>query len=190
MQKHVSLIIACLLSGAVVACGVTNTVNSPGASTTTTTGSSFPPTTTSTGSSFPPTGTGSRTPVAAGKVTITVQQTALHNGDIAATVQNGNASAIKVADHASNCTILTLQMQDGGNWTNSAACTSPTAPKLVDIAAGASLTVDLGTKALNTGATWSPGTYRLLIQFALGAAPAPGPADMLYTATSDTFTLG
>jgi hypothetical protein len=97
-------------------------------------------------------------------------------------VANGLQSEIFAADHRSDCTVLTIELQAAaGSWQPLASCRIETVTRLVPIAAGTTL-----AQTLRPNATWQPGTYRIVLSFFLNDEWASQMAQIV----SNTFTIG
>jgi hypothetical protein len=105
---------------------------------------------------------------------------------IIATVVNGLATTIWVADHQTNCSILTVEIQQGTQWVPVGRCRSMIATRMMPIAGGSQTPVQL----LNAGSapqnTWPAGTYRAKLTYMSSETSATGPSGVVY---SSLFTI-
>lgn len=99
-------------------------------------------------------------PPAAGRVSVTTDRDSYDVGDvIVAQIKNGNDQTIVTWDHQTNCTIVTLQKQEGNEWVNLAPCPLLSPTLLVPIEAHKDYWVKL--PAGNASSVYAPGVYRL-----------------------------
>ena len=121
-----------------------------------------------------------------------LQLTGLHSaysasGTVVVTIHNGLSQTIYVADHQSNCSIVSLQQLVGGQWQQVGTCRIMTLTRLNPLAAGSTTQVSLtpGGGQFATGA-WAAGTYRIVLRYTTGtgtSATAGG------TVVSAQFTI-
>jgi hypothetical protein len=105
---------------------------------------------------------------------------------ISVVVANGLPSEILTADHQSDCTVVTLELQMGGSWQAIASCRAEIVTRLVPIAAGTTLAQTLHPNGgVAPQATWQPGTYRIMLSFFTKGASASQALQVL----SSTFTI-
>lgn len=122
---------------------------------------------------------------ASGQVIVAANQQQYGAHDrVTVTVTNGLASAILAADHQSNCTIVTIERQDGQTWQPQNPCLLKTATRLVTLAPGSATTLTLDAPAGSGVAGWSPGAYRLTFTYRMSQQ---GGETMI---TSGTFNIG
>jgi hypothetical protein len=111
---------------------------------------------------------------------------------VSVTVANGLPRTILVEDHQSECTVVTLERQEGSRWLAVAPCQLETPTRLVPIASGAAQTVTLRPEGGPQPRMWHARTYRFALHY---SAPAEGqtsqaanaPAGTVY---SQTFAIG
>ena len=150
---------------------------------------------------FSPSGGGGPTAVPApvqvqtGAVTITLAKTQFAIDEpIAVEVANGLTTQITTSDHQSGCTIVTLQSQDAnGLWQVIAPCRQGTPTRLIPIAAGSSMTQTLGPPSTGSSASWSKGTYRLMLGYTFQVDTASAtvqPSSAPSPVYSTQFTIG
>ena len=98
----------------------------------------------------------------ADQVTVTVAQGQYATGDsIAASVVNGRSDAIRVADHQSGCTIVTVERQSGSSWQAQNPCLLRSPTRLVTLALGSVTAVSVSPP----GGGWAPGAYRVSLTY-------------------------
>lgn len=113
-----------------------------------------------------------------GPVTLSVGTTRYHATDtISVTLSNQSSGAIYFPDHLTNCTVILLQRQVGGDWQNVNMCKLMTVTRLHRLDAGKSLAVDL----TSSPATWPPGLYHATLYYSASQAPG-GQAMQIYSA--------
>jgi hypothetical protein len=136
-----------------------------------------------------------------GAVTLHLGQTHAGVTDaVSVTVANGLPMEILVADHQSECTVVTLERQVGSGWLAVAPCQLETPTRLLPIAPGTTETPVLGPAGGPQARVWQAGTYRFTLHYSVdaeasaevGAAvqmsqAAPAPAGVVY---SQIFTIG
>jgi hypothetical protein len=133
---------------------------------------------------------------APGAVTLHLGQTYARLTDaVSVTVTNDLPQAIVVEDHQSECTVVTLQRQEGGGWQAVAPCQLETPTRLVSIPSGAAQTVTLRPEGGTQPQVWQAGTYRFAFNYSAAETGAEGqtsPADFAPAAVvySQTFTIG
>lgn len=124
--------------------------------------------------------------VAAGTVQLRVTTTRVGPCDsIAVVVSNGLSQTIYVTDHHSSCTILTVELQASGTWQPIENCTLGMATRMVPIAPGATMTIQLTPGDGIRNSAWQQGTYRVTMAYSTSAEAALPPA----TVTSAPFTI-
>ena len=114
---------------------------------------------------------------------ITDQQRYSARDTVTATITNGVGSDILAADHQSNCTIVTIQRQDGQTWQPQNPCALKSATRLITLAPGSVTAQPLAPPA-SAAAGWAPGTYRIAFTY---QTTQSGPETTLYSAQ---FTIG
>lgn len=126
----------------------------------------------------------------AGKVTLTPSASSIAPGTpIIVTIHNGLSTPITAADHQSNCTVLTLQVQSNGTWETVARCELMTPTRQVSFAAASATPIQLGSAGKsNNPAGLPPGTYRALLTYSPGPYTT-GASTSSATASSETFTI-
>jgi hypothetical protein len=140
-----------------------------------------------------PTATSKNTPspeaaVGGVKITLTKEHFGLQE-QVSATVQNELATSIWTTDHHADCGLLTLEYLSGGVWRAVAQCSQPRPVKVVEIQAGASVPQSIGiSQNMDMAASWSAGTYRLSLTYALNQNQAALAGAS--TTRSTTFTIG
>ena len=113
-----------------------------------------------------------------GPVTLSVGTTRYHATDtISVTLSNQSSGAIYFPDHLTNCTVILLQRQVGGDWQNVNMCKLMTVTRLHRMDTGKSLAVDLTPSP----AAWLPGLYRATLHYSASQAPG-GQAMQIYSA--------
>ena len=132
-----------------------------------------------------------------GAVTLRLGQTQAGVTDaVSVTVVNALPQAIVVEDHQSECTVVTLERQEGGGWLAVAPCQLETPTRLVPISSGAAQMVTLRPQDGLQSRVWQAGTYRFALNYSAGAengaegqtTPAAlAPAGVVH---SQTFTIG
>jgi hypothetical protein len=128
-----------------------------------------------------------------GAVTLHLGQT--HTGvtdAVSVTVANDLPTAILVEDHQSECTVVTLERQQGGGWLAVAPCQLETPTRLLSIPSGTAQTVTLRPEGGPQPRLWQAGTYRFALHYSAGEEwqtnpAALAPAGIVY---SQTFTIG
>jgi hypothetical protein len=127
-------------------------------------------------------------------MTVTLRQGQTHAGvtdTLTVTVVNGLPAAIQVEDHQSDCTIVTLERQEGSGWRAVATCQLETPTRLLSIPPGATQIVTLKPAGGPQPGTWQAGTYRFALRYSAAegqASPAAfAPTGIVYSAT---FTIG
>ena len=132
-----------------------------------------------------------------GAVTLHLGQTHAGVADVVSvTVANDLPLAIVVEDHQSECTVVTLERQEGGGWLAVAPCQLETPTRLLPIPSGAAQTVTLRPEGGPQPRVWQAGTYRFALHYSAGtetgaegqtSRAALAPAGIVY---SQTFTIG
>jgi hypothetical protein len=128
-----------------------------------------------------------------GAVTLHLGQTHAGVTDaVSVTVANDLPTAILVEDHQSECTVVTLERQEGGGWLAVAPCQLETPTRLLPIPSGTAQTVTLRPEDGPQPRVWQSGMYRFALHYSAGAegqtSPAAlAPAGIVY---SQTFTIG
>jgi hypothetical protein len=128
-----------------------------------------------------------------GPVTLHLGQTHAGVTDaVSATIANDLPQAILVEDHQSECTVVTLERQEGGGWLAVAPCQLETPTRLVPIPSGTTQAVTLRPEGGPQPRVWQAGTYRFALRYSVGAEgqtslAALAPAGAVY---SQTFTIG
>jgi len=116
----------------------------------------------------------------AGQVTIAVAQQYGPNDTIEASVANGLPGDIRVADHQSGCTILTVERLAGSSWQAQNPCLLRSPTRLTALAAGSVTPVAVQPPP----GGWSPGVYRATLVYREAAG------DVETSVTSATFRVG
>lgn len=99
-------------------------------------------------------------------VSLTVARQVFAAGDdIVVTIVNNSQRTILFADHRTNCTTLTLQLQSAQGWQDVAPCKLLTATVMKQLAPGLSLDVHLGSSTQVSSQNWAPGIYRARLDF-------------------------
>jgi hypothetical protein len=111
---------------------------------------------------------------------------------VSVTVANDLPTAILVEDHQSECTVVTLERQEGGGWLAVAPCQLETPTRLLPIPSGTAQTVTLRPEGGPQPRLWQAGTYRFALHYSAGEEgqtnpAALAPAGIVY---SQTFTIG
>jgi hypothetical protein len=128
-----------------------------------------------------------------GAVTLHLGQTHAGVTDaVSVTVSNDLPTAILVEDHQSECTVVTLQRQEGGGWLAVAPCQLETPTRLLSILSGTAQTVTLRPEGGPQPRAWQAGTYRFALHYSAGAEgqtsrAALASAGIVY---SQTFIIG
>jgi hypothetical protein len=128
-----------------------------------------------------------------GAVTLHLGQThARVTEAVSVTVANSLPRTILVEDHQSECTVVTLERQEGGGWLAVAPCQLETPTRLVPIASGATQMVTLRPEDGPQPRVWHAGTYRFALHYSAGAEAqtsraAHAPAGTVY---SQAFIIG
>lgn len=125
-----------------------------------------------------------------GKVSITLEKGSFApNEKISATIANGLSSPIRIMDHQSDCTLLTLQRQAGSSWTTQEKCSLTTVTRMILLPAQSSL-----TQTLSPGnSTPRPeGQYRLTLSYTGEIANVENQqsSSSFTIVYSSTFTVG
>ena len=128
-----------------------------------------------------------------GAVTLRLGQT--HSGvtdTVSVTVTNILPQAILVEDHQSQCTVVTLERQEGGGWLAVAPCLLETPTRLLPIPSGTAQTVTLRPEGGPQPRVWQAGTFRFALHYSAGtegqtSRAALAPTTIVY---SQTFTIG
>ncbi len=117
-----------------------------------------------------PAGATPRSTPSPGQVTVAVDKAQYAPSDtITVTITNGLAMTIATTDHQTNCTIVTLERLDNGQWRPEGMCRLMTPTRVVPISPGAA------TQPLSVTA-WPRGTYRAVFRY--------------FTRADDTLTPG
>ena len=134
---------------------------------------------------------------APGAVTLHLGQTHAGVTDaVSVTVTNDLPQAILLEDHQSECTVVTLERQEGSGWLAVAPCQLETPTRVVPIPSGAAQTVMLRPEGGTQPRVWQAGTYRFALNYSAGAEngaegqtnpAALAPAGVVY---SQTFIIG
>ncbi len=133
----------------------------------------------------------------AGQVTLTLdKQRYATNDTIVVTIHNGLSQRIWTADHQTNCTIVTAERLQDGQWVAVAHCPLMTRTRMVMLPAGSSTpqqlsgaqgTVPPESQAPVPTESWTPGTYRVTFTYAGSADGTGGPGGVIH---SVEFTVG
>jgi hypothetical protein len=116
-------------------------------------------------------------------VTLTTDKQRYNAGDaITATIANGLATSIWTADHQTNCTIVTAERQQDGQWQAMAPCRLMIATRMVAIAAGSQTSVKVLSGSADLHNAWPVGTYRVKFAYRAGADNASGTEAIIYSA--------
>src|SRR5258706_3159265 len=120
------------------------------------------------------------------------QQHAAVTDAVSVTVANDLPIAILVEDHQSECTVVTLERQEGGGWLAVAPCQLETPTRLLAIPSGTAQTLTLRPEGGPQPRLWQAGTYRFTLRYSAGEEgqtnpAALAPAGIVY---SQTFTIG
>lgn len=154
------------LSGLLVACGVTETGDTPAganpSSAATVVVHGTPGTVQVVPSRAVTPSPSSGTPDTSGTVTLLLDKTAYAPGSAAnVTISNGLATKIVVTDHHTTCTYVQLEQQVAGQWQPVGTCTLMTPTRLVELAAGSVTPQRISIPAGPGGA----GTYRVSLRY-------------------------
>jgi hypothetical protein len=127
-------------------------------------------------------------------MTVTLRPGQTHAGvtdTLTVTVVNDLPEAIQVEDHQSDCTIVTLERQEGSGWLAVASCQLETPTRLLSIPPGSTQTVTLKPEGGPPPGSWQAGTYRFALRYSTAQGQA-SPAAFAPTGTvySQTFTIG
>ena len=96
-----------------------------------------------------------------GQVTVQTSASLYRPGDtIMVTIANHAAQTIFFANHQTNCTVVTLQIQNGSIWQSINPCKLMIHTITETLGAGGSVSVSL--KAVHA---WAAGTYRILFRY-------------------------
>lgn len=132
-----------------------------------------------------------------GAVTLLLGQTHAGVTDaVSVTVANGLPTTIVVADHQSECTVVTLERQAGAKWLAVASCQLETPTRLLPIPSNAARTVKLQPADGPQPHVWQAGTFRFMLQYSTGAQTSAGKQTNTATLArevtvySQTFTIG
>jgi hypothetical protein len=133
----------------------------------------------------------------AGQVTLTLdKQRYATNDTIVVTIHNGLSQPIWTADHQTNCTIVTAERLQVGQWVAVAHCQLMTPTRMVMLPAGSSTprqlsgaqgTVPPESQAPVPTESWTPGTYRVTFTYAGSADGTGRPGGVIH---SVEFTMG
>jgi hypothetical protein len=93
-------------------------------------------------------------------------------------VRNQSPQTLYISDHRTACSILDLQYERAGSWQDLPACHSMTVTRLLSLAPGQSLAVQLISSP-----QWPAGLYRAVLTYETDAQPGP------VHVYSQTFTL-
>lgn len=122
-----------------------------------------------------------------GAVTLALSATSYTAGQpIVVTIHNGLNTTIMTADHKTNCSMVTLQMQTANGWVDLAPCKLMIATRLVELAAQSATPIALGSGTQAATANWGAGTYRVMFTYGTTPQNAPVGAGIIYSAT---FTI-
>ena len=117
-----------------------------------------------------------------GQVTLTLDKQRYKPGDtVTATIHNGLSKAIWAEDHQTNCTVVTAEHLQDGQWQAVGRCRLMTPTIMMPLAAGSATVQRL------FGAGWSGGLYRLTLTYTGGDEGAGGPGGVVHSAE---FTIG
>jgi hypothetical protein len=128
-----------------------------------------------------------------GAVTLHLGQTHAGVTDaVSITVANDLPTAILVEDHQSECTVVTLERQQGGGWLAMAPCQLETPTRLLPIPSGTAQTVTLRPEGGPQPRMWQAGTYRFALHYSAGEEGQTNPAALASSGIvySQTFTIG
>jgi hypothetical protein len=109
-------------------------------------------------------------PPAPGAVRLHLGQTYASVTDaVSVTVANDLPVAILVEDHQSECTVVTLERQEGSGWLAVAPCQLETPTRLLLISSGTAQSVTLKPEGGSQPGMWQAGTYRFALHYSAGA---------------------
>jgi hypothetical protein len=118
-----------------------------------------------------------------GQVTLTLDKQRYLAGDtIAVTLHNGLSQTIWAADHRTDCTVVTAERQQDGQWQGLQNCRLMTPTVLVPLSAGSA-----SVQMLSTQGPWPAGTYRVTLTYTSGDEGTGGPGGVAHSAA---FTIG
>jgi len=95
---------------------------------------------------------------------------------ISVTITNRGGQTISFSDHQTNCTVLRVERQVGNAWQMVAPCRSMIKTRLLFLAGGGAMPVQLSTSP-----PWVAGLYRARLDYSLGLEAAPGPLQIVYS---------
>lgn len=105
-------------------------------------------------------------PPGANGVSLTIDQTALQTtGVLTVTIQNDGSQTITGTDHHTNCTMVTVQQQINGVWTDLAPCKQMIATRAIDLAPQKSITQHVGSGPQTASSRWASGNYRVTFTY-------------------------
>ena len=100
---------------------------------------------------------------------------------IMVTLINSGPASLYVPDHQTCCTIISLRLQTAHGWQPVGDCKMMTASRIIEVAAGATVRVELKPGAGMMRATpWPPGVYHVALRYTL--TPQGGDAQTLESA--------
>jgi hypothetical protein len=126
-----------------------------------------------------------------GPVTIATDHSAYANSDsIKVTIANHRSTPIYAYDTKASCSILSLEVQQGGQWlpANALHCPLGRVALAVKIDAGGAYQTTIGATIMTIGAATplADGTYRLALEYfdaPFGASATPPTSTVIYSAT-------
>jgi hypothetical protein len=135
--------------------------------------------------------------VTSGQVTLTLDKRQYTASDtIVVTIHNGLSQIIWAADHQTNCTVVTAERLQVGQWAAVDKCQLMTRTRMVSLAAGSSTPQQLSSaqamvppesQAPLPSENWTPGTYRVTLTYVESADGTGGPGGMVH---SINFPIG
>jgi hypothetical protein len=135
--------------------------------------------------------------ITSGQVTLTLDKRQYTPSDtIVVTIHNGLPQAIWAADHQTNCTLVTAERLQDGQWAAMGKCPLMTPTRMVILPAGSSTPQQLSgaqgavppeSQAPAPTESWTPGAYRVTLTYAGSADGTGGPGGVAH---SVGFTIG
>lgn len=127
----------------------------------------------------------------AGQVTIATDHSAYGNSDsITVTIVNHGSTPIYAYDTKASCSVLSLEIQQGGQWlpANALRCPLGRMALAVKIDAGGTYQTTIGPAIMRIGSIvpLSDGSYRLALEYfdaPFGASATPPTSTLVYSAT-------
>jgi hypothetical protein len=114
---------------------------------------------------------GASSGVTPGQITITTSKAQYQPGEtISVTIGNGLASRVLVADHQSDCGVVTVEYQNGQTWQPQNPCLLKSPTRLVPIEAGTTHAQPVRPPQTSGSPAWPTGVYRVALSYHEDAA--------------------